>query len=579
MPMNGGPLHAGAAPPDAKLLRLAPRRWTNAWRSSALIAILLAFLVVFALLPLLTVLQRSVYDAAGHFVGLANYQAFLSNPSSLRTLRNSLVVSTISTMSTVLIALLYAFAISRTGMRFKGVARGAALIPLLTPSMLSALALVQLFGNQGYLRMLLGDESIYGPIGIVIGFTFAHFPHVFIILSAAVAGADGHLYEAASALRAGRWRVFRTVTLPTIKYGLASAAIVSFTLCMTDFGVPKVIGGQYDVLATEIYKQVIGRQNFQAGAVVSIVLLTPAVLAFVIDRLLRRSASATLTARSVPMAPARGRLFDNVALLYCACVAIFLVAMIAVPGYTSFTKFWPYNLELSLRSYQFGRYAGGGWEAYFNSLEMALVTACVGTAMVFAGAYLSEKSGAPRLLKGIYRLAATLPIAVPGLVLGLSYIFFLNDRGNPLQVLYGSMTVLIVSTIVHYFTVSHLTSVTALRQLDDEFESVSDSLKASRLRMFFRVTVPVCFPAILDVSIYLFLNAMTTVSAAVFLYSSRTPLASVAVINMDDAGEFAAASAMAIVIVATCIVARCLHLAASQHLLRRTQAWKRTRND
>jgi iron(III) transport system permease protein len=464
-------------------------------------------------------------------------------------------------------------------MRLKGVARMAALIPLLTPSMLSALALVQLFGNQGYLRVLLGDQSIYGPIGIVIGFTFAHFPHVFIILTAAVAGADGRLYEAAAALRAGRWRVFRTVTLPTIKYGLVSAAIVSFTLCMTDFGVPKVIGGQYDVLATEIYKQVIGRQNFQAGAVVSIVLLAPAVLAFVIDRLLRRSASATLTARSVPMAPLRGRLRDSLALLYCTGVAAFLIAMIAVPGYTSFTKFWPYNLEFSLRSYQFSRYAGGGWEAYFNSLKMALATACIGTAMIFSGAYLSEKSGAPRLLKAVYRLAATLPIAVPGLVLGLSYIFFLNDRSNPLQILYGTMTVLVISTIVHYFTVSHLTSVTALRQLDDEFESVSDSLRASRLRMFFRVTVPVCFPAILDVSIYLFLNAMTTVSAAVFLYSSRTPLASVAVINMDDAGEFAAASAMAIVIVATCIIARGLHAAASQHFLRRTQAWKRTRSD
>ncbi|MDO8941630.1 MAG: ABC transporter permease subunit, partial [Desulfobacterales bacterium] len=115
---------------------------------------------------------------------------------------------------------------------------------------------------------------------------------------------------------------------------------------------------------------------------------------------------------------------------------------------------------------------------------------------------------------------------------------------------------------------------TALRQLDDEFEAVSDSLKASRLRFFFRVTVPVCMPSILDISIYLFLNAMTTVSAVVFLYSTKTTVASIAVINMDDSGEFAAASAMAMVIVVTCIVARCLHLWATQRLLKRTQGWK-----
>jgi len=136
------------------------------------------------------------------------------------------------------------------------------------------------------------------------------------------------------------------------------------------------------------------------------------------------------------------------------------------------------------------------------------------------------------------------------------------------------MTVLVISTIVHYFTVSHLTAVTALRQLDNEFELVSDSLKVSRLRTFFVVTLPLCTPAILDIWIYLFLSGMTTVSAAVFLYSHNTALASIAVINMDDAGEYAAAAAMAMVIVGTCIAARCLHLLATRGVTRRSQAWK-----
>jgi iron(III) transport system permease protein len=535
------------------------------------------FLALFLLLPMLLVLQRSLVDADGRFVGLANFASFFASPAALRTIGHSLFVSIASTVITLALAIPFVFALSRTSMPWKGLFRSIALVPLLTPSMLSAMALIQLFGQQGYLRDLMRGESIYGPIGIVIGLSFAHFPHLFVILSAAASTADARLYEAAHTLRARPFRVFRSVTLPSIKYGLVSSAIVSFTLSMTDFGVPKVIGGQYDVLATEIYKQVVGRQNFQMGAVVSIVLLVPAVIAYFIDRRARRRAAAMLTSKAVPMQPARRPLLDTLAFVYCVAIALVLLAMVVVPGYTSLTKFWPYNLELSLRNYEFSRYAGGGWQSYFNSLRMALATSVLGTAMIFIGAYLGEKSPVPRWLRSSYRMLAMLPMAIPGLVLGLSYIFFLNDRHNPLEILYGTLTVLVISTIVHYYTVSHLTAVTALRQLDDEFEAVSDSLKASRLRMFFRITVPICLPSILDIFIYLFMNAMTTVSAVVFLYSTHSSLASVAVINMDDAGEFAAASAMAMVIVVTCIVARCVHLAIARGVLSRTQAWKRDR--
>ncbi|MBN9539871.1 MAG: phosphonate ABC transporter permease [Alphaproteobacteria bacterium 65-37] len=538
-----------------------------------MLGLLLLFLLLFLVAPLYLVLQRSLQDEAGAFVGLANYAAYFSGRSAQRVIGNTLLVATVSTVLTVGLALLFAFALSRTCMPFKGVFRGIALLPLLTPSLLSAMALTQLFGNQGYLRNLMFGESIYGPIGIVVGMTIAHFPHVFIILSAAIALSDQRLYEAARALRAGPVRIFRTVTLPSIKYGLISSVIVSFTLCLTDFGIPKVIGGQYDLLATEIYKQVVGQQNFQVGAVVSILLLAPAVVAFVLDRAARRRQASALTSKSVPFAPEPRPLVDRMAFGYCALIAIALLAVIAVPGYASFIKFWPYNLDLTLRNYQFDRVAGDGWQSYFNSLKLALLTAVIGTSVIFVGAYLTEKSRAGHWLRSTYQMVSIFPMAVPGLVLGLAYIFFINDPANPLEILYGTFAILVISTIVHYYTVSHLTAVTALRQLDDEFEQVSDSLKAARHRLFFRVTVPICLPAILDISMYLFLSAMTTVSAAVFLYSHDTSLAAIAVINMDDAGEYAAASAMAIVIVATCLAARLVHLAATRGMARRARAW------
>ncbi len=532
------------------------------------------FMALFAVVPLGLLLWRSFQNADGAFVGLANFVTFFTTASAPTVLANTLFVATASTVITVPIGLLFALSLAQTCVPFKSFFRSVALLPLLTPSLLSAMALTQLFGSQGSLYALMGGQTIYGPIGIITGMSIAHLPHVFIILSASIALSDSRLYEAATALRARPLRIFWTVTLPSMKYGIVSSAIASFTLCVTDFGIPKVIGGQYSVLATEIYKQVVGQQNFQIGAVISMLLLAPAVVAFVIDRRVRRRQAAALTSKAVPLVPTPSPLRDRLALALCLAVTVVMLAMILVPGYASFIKFWPYNLELTLRNYEFHRFAGGGWESYANSLKLSLLTATIGSATVFAGAYLSEKSQAPPALRSLYQLLAMFPLAVPGLVLGLSYVFFLNDPDNPLEVLYGTLAVLVISTIVHFYTVSHLTAVTALRQLDNEFEMVSDCLKVSRLRTFFVVTLPLCLHAVLDIWIYLFLSAMTTVSAAVFLYSHRNIVASITVINMDDAGEYAAASAMAMVIVATCIAARCLHLLATRGLARRAQAWK-----
>lgn len=168
-----------------------------------------------------------------------------------------------------------------------------------------------------------------------------------------------------------------------------------------------------------------------------------------------------------------------------------------------------------------------------------------------------------------------IPMAVPGMVLGLAYIFFFNHPDNPLGFIYGTMPILVIVTIAHFYTVSHLTSMTALKQMDPEFETVSASLKVPFFRTFLKVTVPVCLPAILDISIYLFVNAMTTVSAVIFLYSTDTSLASIAALNMDDAGDVAPAAAMCMVIVATSATVRLIHALLSRGLQLKTQAWRK----
>ncbi|MBT4396115.1 MAG: ABC transporter permease subunit, partial [Acidiferrobacteraceae bacterium] len=317
-----------------------------------------------------------------------------------------------------------------------------------------------------------------------------------------------------------------------------------------------------------------GQQNFEMGAVVSVVLLIPALFAFSIDRYVQKRQVAQLSARSVPFEAKPHKRFDLICLSYCVVVGIFIVGLIAICQYAALIKFWPYQLSLSLVNYDFNVMDGGGWASYSHSIQLGIYTAIAGTIIVFAGAYVVEKTNGFFATRSAFQFLAMMPMAIPGLVLGLAYIFFFNDPANPLNGLYATMGILVVCTVTHFYTVSHLTAVTALKQMDREFEAVASSLKQPFYRLVSSVTVPVCLPAILDISIYLFVNAMTTVSAVIFLYSPDTTLAAIAVLNMDDAGDVAPAAAMGMMIFYTNVVARLIHLFLSRNLLLKTQAWR-----
>ena len=538
------------------------------------ICVLIGWLLVTLILPLWWLLSKSFEDQNGRFVGLANYIQYFSTPSLFASVWNSLWVALLSTAIVLPLAFTYAYALQRSCMRCKGLFQALALIPILAPSLLPAISMVYIFGNQGVLKDWLFGIPVYGPFGIVVSQVFYCFPHALMILLAALAMADARLYEAADTLGASKTRVFFTVTLPGARYGVISAGFVIFTMVITDFGIAKVIGGRFNVLATDIFKQVIGQQNFQMGAVVGFVLLLPAVLAFGVDRHIQKRQVALLSARAVPLVPQPAPRRDWGLLVFCAVVGGLIFGLLAMAVWASFITNWPYNLKLTLKNYAFGDFDTNGWAAYWNSLQLAVWTAAIGTVVVFVGAYLLEKTRAFAWGRTLAQLMAMLPMAVPGLVLGLAYIFFFNTRGNPFGFIYATMAILVVNCVTHFYTVSHLTATTALKQMDNEFEAVSASLKVSLFRTMVRVTLPISLPAVLDISIYLFVNAMTTVSAVIFLYSSDTKLAAVTVINMDESGFTAAAAAMAVTIVATSACVKTAHVLLTRRLGRVTQAWR-----
>lgn len=539
------------------------------------IVLLVAWLMLIIALPLWSLLSKSFQNANGEFVGLANYVRYFSTPTLFGSIFNSVGVAIVTTVIVIPLAFTYAYALTRSCMPFKSLFYAGALLPLFAPSLLSAISLIYLFGNQGLLKGLLFGGSIYGAAGIVVAQVFYCFPHALIIAVTALALADARLYEVADALGTGKSRIFRTVTLPGAKFGLMNAAFVVFTLVVTDFGIAKVIGGQFNVLATDAYKQVVGQQNFQMGAVVGMVLLVPAVLAFVIDRAVQRRQVALLSARAVPLEPKPSRARDMALLAYCLVVVALVISVLGTAIWASFITYWPYNLSLTLRNYDFSTFDQSGWFSYTNSVAMAALAAIIGTAIVFTGAYLVEKTKVAPGGRAVAHFLAMLPMAVPGLVLGLGYVFFVNASWNPLNVLYGTLIVLTVNCIAHFYTVAHITALTALKQIDPEFESVSASLKVPFWRTFSRVTVPICMPAILDIAVYLFVNALTTVSAVIFLYGANTKLASVAIVHMDEAGSTAGAAAMATVIVATALAAKLLHILLDRVVFMRLQAWRR----
>ncbi|WP_299662337.1 putative 2-aminoethylphosphonate ABC transporter permease subunit [uncultured Psychromonas sp.] len=532
-------------------------------------------LVIFVVAPLWAMLRSSVLDSDGLFVGLANFSDYFESASVWHSLTNTLTLGITVMFVVGTLAFFYAYALTRSCMPYKALFKVLGMAPILAPSLLPAISFIYLFGTQGVAKEVLLGNSVYGFIGIVLGLIFWTFPHALMILNTALRTSDARLYESARALKTSPFKTFFVVTLPAAKYGLISTLIVIFTLVVCDFGVAKVIGGSYNVLATDIFKQVVGQQNFSMAAVTSLLLLIPALLAFVVDRWVQKKQQNLFDSRSVPYQPSPEPIRDRLCFVYCAIISIAVLAVLGMAVYGSLVTFWPWNKALSFNNYNFSEMSTYGWSPFWNSIELASWTALLGTILIFVGAYSMEKGRAFTPLRRFLQMLSVLPMAVPGMVLGLGYIFFFNDVNNPLNFLYGSMLLLVFNTVIHYYTVGHMTAIAALKQLPAELEASAASIKLPQYKLFWKVTLPVCLPAVFDIAAYLFINALTTTSAVVFLYSTDTIPASVSVLNMDDAGQTGSAAAMAVMIMIAAILAKLTHLLLDKLFDGSTQAWRK----
>ncbi|HEP1386058.1 putative 2-aminoethylphosphonate ABC transporter permease subunit [Acinetobacter baumannii] len=557
------------------VLKTQPRRKTEySLRSNVALAAVAIALTLAIIAPLMMLFETAFFDENQNFVGLENFYNYFDSPALLSSVFNSVWVACAATIITVFLASIYAFALTNVNIKGKGFFKLVAFLPILAPSLLPSLALVYLFGKQGVFKPLLGDIQIYGPIGILISYCFWLFPAILMLMMVSFRSVDQRLIEASLSLGKNIWKTHYHVTLPAIRYGLISASLVAFIYVLTDFGIPKVIGGSFNMMALDVYKQIIGQQNMSMGAVISILLLLPAVFVFIFDRIQSKRHARFQAFQTKPYVSASNKKLEVVLSIFCGLVSGSILLIIFTAVLASFIQSWPYDLSLTLAHYSFEYVDGGGWAAYFNSVRMALFSTVFGTALIFMVALLTERFKAHPLIKNYVQALVLLPLAVPGLVLGIAYILFFNQQSNPLNVLYGTMTILVISTIVHYYTVPHLTLTNAIKQIPLQLDQAAQTLGTLKWKTFWKVYLPMCFPALCDVSVYIFVNAMTTVSAAIFLYSPDTSLAAVAVLNMDDAGDTVAAVAMSILILTTSCVVKLIHWLFTRKIMARSQQWR-----
>lgn len=543
--------------------------------------------VIFLVLPVLMIFSNVVQDSKGNYVGLQNFRDYFANPSLLTAIGNSLKVSVIATVISVSTAFMLAYGMNRTAIKCKAVYKYIAMLPLFVPTMVHGLALTYLFGKKGIITSMGIDFPVAGELGIIIAEVIYTLPQAYMVLMVALDSTDYRLYEAASAFGSNPVRSFFTITLPGAKYGIISAATLCFTLSFTDFGAPQAIGANYPVLSTSIYKYVVGQQNFQMGAVIGVLLTIPAVISFAIDRITaKKAANNEISSKAVAfkITPSKGR--DIFYQIFCTVVSLLILSIFLAVFTIAFIKRWPYEKVFTLDHFNFSRkLLGSGISTFVFSIKMAALTAVIGTAIVFVTAYMVYKSRPFPALRKTVHFFAMLPMALPGMVVGLAYIMFFNKPYfdinflhirimNSFGGLYQTMWIMVIANIVHMFSATYITASTALRKLDKEYENAADSMNIPFYRIMGGVSLPMSITAVLEIAQYFFLNSMTTISALVFLYSPQSKPAALSLVSMEDNGDFESAAAMSLIIFACNVGMRIIYEIVNRTVVKRMNRWK-----
>lgn len=472
--------------------------------------LLLVYLAVTVVLPIVNL-----------FSGIRgeHISSVLSSAQFLPMLTNSLVTTVIATVISVGLSFVLAFLLCRSNIKGKAIFVVLFTVPMLIPSISHGMGLVLLFGDNGLVTNLLGlNIGLYGYKGIIMGSVLYSFPVSFLMFYDSFQYEDFTIYEAAGVLGLNKRQQFATITLPGMQRTIVSAVLAVFTMVFTDYGVPLMTGGTDMTLPVYMYREVIGMMNFSGGAVVGVILLLPAVIAFLMDlRKSNNAGSASTVTKPYKIEENKTR---DILVYVCFAVVLFLLCLPIVAFIClSFVKQYPIDMSFSLETVE--KLLRTGLGMYFiNSMAIALLTALVGTCLSYFSAYITARSGKSISNKTMHFISM-LSLAIPGVVLGLSFVLTFKDIP-----IYSTIFILVLVNIVHFFSSPYLLAFNSLNKFNPNLEDVAQSLGISRMRMLFHVYVPCTMSTIVEMYSYYFVNAMITISAVSFLVNFRTmPLA------------------------------------------------------
>lgn len=442
-----------------------------------------------------------------------NLGSIYTSSTFISALKGSLTYTSIATIISVVLAYILAYCIKKTNIRFKSIITILLTVPMLIPSISHGTGLVILFGKNGILTNLFNLKfSIYGMPGLVMGSVLYSFPIAFLMILDVLQYEDTSVYEAAEVLGIPKTRQITGITIPFLGKSLISVIFATFTVIFTDYGVPLMVGGRVMSLPLYMYQEVIGLLDYGKGIAIGIILLIPAIVAFLIDWLLKEEKTNQNDSKVIGVKT--DKYTNLIAYLICTLTIIFISLPIFSFAFLTFISKYPVDLTLTLNNIKktFGYSAG---RFLMNSLIIALLTSIIGTIIAYFSAYFTSRT--KNKTNKVIHLLSLSSLAIPGVVLGISYILFFKS-----SFIYGSLSILILVNIVHFFASPYLLAYNALSKMNENYENVGQTLGISRLRLIKDVFIIANLDTILEMFSYFFVNSMITISAVSFLANTNT---------------------------------------------------------
>lgn len=493
---------------------------------------LLLFFTVFLIAPLCMVAFQSMRFGA-HYT-FQNYSELLQNSAFLQAFLNSLIVSSCAALITTIIAFLLAYTMHFTkvnkGLRF--FIQTSVTLPMLLPTITYGFVLIYAFGNQGTLTQLLGSPpfSIYGFNGLLIGYILYTLPIAYVLMNNAMLYIDKQYLTVSYLMHDRPLRRFYHAVLRPMFTTIGAAFILTFILSFTDFGIPASVGGEYEVVAMSLYRAMLGAiVRFEQGAAIAIMMLIPAVIGILLLAYLQRYQVAFKNNKQVALIPSATR--DIAFSVFSSVVAICIVAIFAVLLIVPFTMGYPYDLTFTLTHVKAVFMQSELLQDYRNSIIVASITALLGTLLALLAALLNTRT--PLKTRRIFDWFSILTNTVPGMVLGLSYLFLFND-----STLKGTILIIVLCNIVHFFTTPYTMAKNALQKMDHTWEVTGQLMQDTWFATIRRVVLPNMKATIFQMLNYYFLNAMVTVSGVIFIVSTETMLVSTRIKELQHFAKY-----------------------------------------